>query len=317
MMLMCVICKLMFVFLLAVGLVRAGDSSAFFVQNATDISFVVTSLRTSCPCVTPYWQPEVVPPGQSTTIIAELAPEGLDGEVRKTLWVDIAWESEPGFATPAAVSDAKLPPIPAGKAAKVIEVKEGMKTMAISLVFRVQTSVKLEPSTVLFKQSGTQNVALGGINAAAFITEVVRPAVSIFRVAVADDRQSFQVTPSGGLPLGLAVEHWLVRTSDQERPELELSVRSQLAGPIAVSPTELRWQPGHERAQVLLRARDRDMTFKVLSASLSSGQGTAKVEKRGNNGWRILMEGVTEDTELQIRTDCVEMQEIAIPIKMR
>jgi len=259
----------------------------------------------------------VVEAGKSTTIIAELDTEGLDGEIRKTIWGDLAWEGEPGFKVPLTdLPKQVMPKLPPGATRKVVEVKVGTKVVALEVKTFVRATAKLSANDLLFVEKKPQSVSLAGTNAQAKITGVEPPASSLYGWTLTEDKRSLTLMPHEARPLGSRVENWLVKTDDAKTPALKLRVRSHNQAAISVLPNEILLRGGQERAQVLLRPAGKKLTFKVLSCELQGSAGSIKSEPRSKNGWRIVVEAVKEDRgSLKIKTDCPALPELVVPMR--
>lgn len=276
------------------------------VTNRTMAARTVTKMTTSCACLKAKVQgaadaTERVPPGGVLPFVLTLNPAGMEGPVVKT--------------------------------ASVMFDDGTTETMTVKV--QVKTRLALMPLDAAFGVIGPKDMGRtivtklkGEIAERTKIVGVKGPEHPFFDVVVAEDVKGVvaKIREDGcvGARPSLHVETWIVRTDDDEIPEIAFSVSVTIAGEIAVSPQVLTvaWNDGACSRMVTLRGKK---AFAVQGArTMPRSWGEVRVEKRPLNGWMIRISGIdpnelrqfSKRPYLEVRTDCPGMETFEIPMRV-
>lgn len=203
-----------------------------------------------------------------------------------------------------------------------------VETMTVEA--QVRTRLKLSPSDAAFGVIGPTDVGRtvtaklkGEVAERAKIIGVKGPEHPFFDVAVAEDGKGVVVKMrddgrAGARP-SLHAENWIVRTDDEEIPEIAFPVSVTIAGDIAVSPHVLTvaLDEGVCSRMVMVRGA------KVQSAeTLPRKWGDVRIEARPLNGWRICIENIDPNEVRQfskkpfLKVNLSEMESVEIPLRV-
>ena len=275
------------------------------VTNRTAAVRMVTRVATSCACLTAECVARTgetpIPPGGVLSFVLTLNPTGMEGRITKT--------------------------------ASVTFDDGSVETMVVEA--DVRTRLKLSPSDAAYGVIGPTDMERtiiaklkGEVAERAKIVGVKGPEHPFFDVAVTADGKSVEVRfqggggrgAPGGRPLpGGHVENWIVRTDDEEIPEIAFPVSVTIARNIAVSPHVLTVAAGEGVCSRMVMVRG----AKVLSAeTLPRKWGDVRIEARPLNGWRICIENVDPNEVRQfskkpfLKVNLSGMESVEIPLRV-
>ena len=278
------------------------------VTNRTAAARTVAKVMTSCACLTAEIVGRTgetpVPSGGVLPFVLTLNPAGMEGRITKT--------------------------------ASVTFDDGSVETMVVEA--DVRTRLKLSPSDAAFGVIGPKDLGrtvtanlTGEIAERSKVVGVKGPEHPFFDVAVAEDGKGLEVRfrdgggAFGDRPLpGGHVETWIVRTDDDEIPEIAFPVSVTIAGDVAVSPQVLTVSANEGVCSRMVTLRGKK-AFTVQGArTMPRKWGEVKVEKRPLNGWMIRVSEIdpnelrqfSKRPYLLVRTDCPEMESFEIPMRM-
>ena len=263
----------------------------------------VAKVATSCACLTAKVRGESdaterVPPSGVLPFELTLNPAGMEGPVVKT--------------------------------ASVTFDDGTVETMTVRV--QVKTRLALTPPDAAFGVIGPREMGRtvtaklkGEVAERAKIVGVKGPERPFFDVAVAEDGKGVVVKMrddgrAGARP-SLHAENWIVRTDDEEIPEIAFPVSVTIAGNIAVSPHVLTVGAGEGVCSRMVMVRG----AKVLSAeTLPRKWGDVRIEARPLNGWRICIENVdpnevrqfSKKPFLKIKTNVSGAESVEVPLRV-
>lgn len=271
------------------------------VTNRTAEARRVAKVATSCACLTTKVQgaadaTERVPPGGVLPFVLTLNPAGMEGSVVKTASVTFDDGTTETMTVKVQVKT-RLALTPLDAAFGVI----GQKDMSRTIVARMK----------------------GEIAERAKIAGVKGPEHPFFDVAMTEDGKGVVVKMrddgrAGARP-SMRVENWMVRTDDEEIPEIAFPVSVTIAGNIAVSPHVLTVAADEGVCSRMVMVRG----AKVLSAeTLPRKWGEVRIEARPLNGWRICIENIDSNEVRQfskkpfLKVNLSGMESVEIPLRV-
>ena len=196
----------------------------------------------------------------------------------------------------------------------------------------VRTRLKLSPSDAAFGVIGPKDMGRtitaklkGEVVERVKIVGVKGPERPFFKVTMTEDGKGVVVKMrddgrAGARP-ALHAENWIVRTDDEEIPEIAFPVSVTIAGEIAVSPHVLTVAAGEGVCSRMVMVRG----AKVQSAeTLPRKWGDVRIEARPLNGWRICIENIdpnevrqfSKKPFLKVKTNVPGMESIEIPLRV-
>ena len=277
-------------------------------QNASQRTMRIPSVRSSCSCAVGKADFTEVPPGGTARVDCTIDLRNLSGDVKKHFWVQLAWSGK-------AVENIEL--VAPQKDAILLNGTESV--IVLTMQGHVETWLKLDRTEAAFRDASPVTLSLEG-KSKAKMTEVIPPKDSLFQATVVADGRSLTVTPKGGLPHENVVEHWLVKTSDDKIAELPFTVSFVSQMLLQALPSELRLTQGDLASgrQIILRQRDRRKPVAVTSATLEPPVGTVELVKQGG-GWRVVLSkelllALPAESELVIAMEGESLEPLRIPI---
>ena len=208
-------------------------------------------------------------------------------------------------------------------------------TETMTVKVQVKTRLALTPLDAAFGVIGPKDMGRtmtaklkGEVAERAMIVGVRGPEHPFFDVAVAEDGKGLvaKIREDGraGARPSLHVETWVVRTDDDEIPEIAFPVSVTIAGDIAVSPQVLMVAANEGVCSRMVSVRGKK-AFAVQGArTMPRNWGEVTVEKRPLNGWMIRISGIdpnelrqfSKRPYLEVRTDCPGMETFEIPMRV-
>ena len=302
----------------------------FALTNTMDAAQVVESVRTSCACLkvtmggsqftaTKADAINCVPPGGVLPFEVVLNPAGMEGEVKKRVWVTLAPSRK--IETYEVAADVRL--------------RLGFKPMdaAFGVIRRSETGRE-----IVAKLSGyaTDGVKLGDPILAA---KNAKDAKNVFDVRVGADGKSLvaKFRDRNVLP-GIYSETWTIPTSDPEIPEIAFSVSARVADEVSVTPQVITigWdepvcarmvmvRPSNSGKETLRVSASQREKFSILSAETKPRKwGDVKITQRPLNGWRVDIANIdpcevrqfSKRPFLEVKTNLPGMESFEIPLRV-
>ena len=275
------------------------------VTNRTTEARTVAKVATSCACLKAESAARTgetpVPPGGALPFKLTLNPAGMEGSVVKTASVTF----------------------------------DDGTTETMTVKVQVKTRLALMPLDAAFGVIGPKDMGRtiraklkGEIAERSKIVGVKGPEDPFFDVVAAKDGKGVEVRFQGDgvatvLPGG-HVETWVVRTDDDEIPEIAFPVSVTIAGDVAVSPQVLTVSANEGVCSRMVTLRGKK-AFTVQGArTMPRKWGEVRVEERPLNGWMIRVSEIdpnelrqfSKRPYLEVRTDCPGMETFEIPMRV-
>lgn len=273
----------------------------FAITNTSDKVWKVIGARSSCACMSVSVQQGEMKPGEVRSVAVTFDPAGMEGPVEKVVQVDL----KPGKSvtqTYKANVRRRLGLDPQDAAFGVIRSRETDRRMSVKLCGDAAQAVR--------------------------ITSLCPPENPVFELKLAQDGKGLDVgfAPGNWLP-GTYSEQWIVKTTDNEIPELKFLISARVADGFSVTPQVLTigWNDPVCSRMVLLRPERKTRPFKVLSAETKPRKwGEVKIAPRPLNGWQISIDGIdpavvrqfSKRPYLEIVTDLSESSIISVPLQV-
>ena len=290
----------------------------FAVTNTTDKPQTVESVRSSCACLKVKMDATgPVHPGGVLPFEVEFNPAGMEGPVKKHVWVTL----DPSKKVETFVISEN------------VRLRLGFKPMdaAFGVIKRSDTGRE-----IVAKLSGyvSDDVTLGVPFLATKDAENTKKG-SVFDVLMGADGKSVvaKFRDRNMLP-GIYSETWTIPTGDKEIPGIKFTVSARVTDDMSVTPQVITvgWDEPVCSRMVMVRGdfshkehKEHKGCFKILSAETKPRKwGDVKITQRPLNGWRIDIENIepfevrqfSKRPFLEVKTNLPGMESFEIPLRV-
>lgn len=294
----------------------------FAVTNTTDKVQTIESVRTSCACLkVDTGSINNISPGDVMPVDVEFNPAGMEGEVRKRVWVTLAPSKK----------------VVAFDVSADVRLRLGFKPMdaAFGVIKRSDTAKEVSAKLSGYAEN---DVTLGTPFLAAKNAEDSKKE-SVFDVRLGADGKSIiaKFRERSVLP-GIYSETWTIPTSDKEIPEITFAVSARVANAVSVTPQVITvgWDEPVCSRMVMVRLNSRTSGSPVQSVNALAARSTisaetkprkwgdVKITQRPLNGWRIDIENIdprevrqfSKRPFLEVKTNLPGMETFEIPLRV-
>lgn len=286
--------------------------------NGGDRPVRLRHVRYSCGCLSGKFSQEAIPPGGSVEMEFTLSPNGKGGQLRQKAWLEFEWD----------------------KKAETVESPQSIATESNGLVLTNQIQVEvqvlllsrlrlgLDVATLDFNDENamvSRTVQLTGSAKEAVVTEIKRPANSLFKYEFSEDKRSLSITAVMDYrsPKRHLMENWTLVTSDEQVPQLNLSLNLHIKHDFTVTPDFIDFNGKLPlKGCLLVKSLNPRKSVSVLQAVWENGEGKVEIRKlpRGLTRIDYSLEKITEGEKniaLRMNTDSKLQEEVVIVVGQR
>ena len=270
--------------------------------------------RYSCGCLTGKPPHEPIQPGGRAEVEFTMSPNGKGGQLRQKAWLEFEWDGK----------------AEAAEAPQNIDVEGN----ALLLTNQVQVEVQvlllsrlwlgLDAAMLDFNDDDAavpKSVQLTGAAKEAAITDIQRPADSRFQFELSEDRRMLSITAvvDRRSPQRHVMENWTLMTSDEQVPQLTVSLNLHVRNDFSVTPDVVGFNGRLPlNGCLLVKSMNQRKPVKVLKAVWKDAEGKVEIKELPHGLTRIayslekLPDGAT--ASLLLATSSAMQPEVNIPV---
>ena len=251
--------------------------------NGGDRPVRLRHVRYSCGCLSGKSPQEAIPPGGSAEVEFTLSPNGKGGQLRQKAWLEFEWDRK----------------------AEAAETPQGIDVEgnALLLTNQVQVEVQvlllsrlrlgLDAAMLDFNDDDAavpKSVQLTGAAKEAAITDIQRPADSRFQFELSEDRRMLSITAvvDRRSPQRHVMENWTLMTSDEQVPQLTVSLNLHVRHDFTVTPDFIGFNGRLPlNGCLLVKSMNQRKPVKVLKAVWENAEGKVEIKELPHGLTRI------------------------------
>ena len=252
--------------------------------NGGDRPVRLRHARYSCGCLTGKMPQEAIPPGAYSEVELTLSPNGKGGQLRQKAWLEFEWDRK---ADEAAETTQDI----------TVEKDGFVLTNQIQVEVQVlllsRLRLGLDVATLDFNDDdvlASKSVQLTGSAREAVITDVVQPTNSRFRYELSDDKRSltFTAVVDRRSPKRHVMENWTLMTSDEQVPQLTVSLNLHVRHDFTVTPDFIGFNGRLPlNGCLLVKSMNQRKPVKVLKAVWENAEGKVEIKELPHGLTRI------------------------------
>ena len=282
--------------------------------NGGDRPVRLRHVRYSCGCLSGKSPQEAILPGGSAEMEFTLTPNGKGGQLRQKAWLEFDWDRK----------------------AEVVETPQdiAVEGKALLLTNQIQVEVQvlllsrlrlgLDVATLDFNDDDaavSKCVQLTGFAKEAVIKDVKRPANSCFRYELSEDRRRLSITAiiDRRSPKRHVMENWTLMTSDEQVPQLTVSLNLHVKHDFTVTPDVIEFNGRLPlNGCLLVKSMNQRKPVKVLKAVWKDAEGKVELKELPHGLTRIAytLEKLPDEAtaSLLLGTSSAMQPEVNIPV---
>ena len=288
--------------------------------NGGDRPVRLRHVRYSCGCLTGKAPQEAIPPGGDAEVEFTMSPNGKGGQLRQKAWLEFEW-------------DRKAEPT---EQLQDVAVEENGLLLTNQVQVEVQVlllsrlRLGLDIATLDFNDDDAtvpKSVQLTGSAKEAAITDIKRPVNSRFRHELSEDGRSLKISAVVDRlsPKRHVMENWTLVTSDEQVPQLALSLNLHVKHDFTVTPDAIGLNTAGKlplNGCLLVKSMNRRKSVKVLKAVWENADGKVEIRELPHGLTRInyTLEKITDEEKniaLRMNTDSKLQEEVVIMVGQR
>ena len=257
------------------------------------------NVRYSCGCLTGTYPKNIIKPGEHAEIQFTLSPNGKGGQIQQKAWLEFEWDRKEKTITSS--KDA---------AADAFVLTEQVQ-VEVQLFLLSRLRLGLDKSMLDFSSGlpeTVETIHLTGSAEEARIVEVVCPQDSGFKYKLSEGRRSLEIAAiyDEKSPRRHFSESWILKTSDEQVPELPLLLNQRLQHDFTVMPEAIEVHSNTKmplRGCLLVKSVHLRKPIKVLAADWQNATGTVEVHSLPKGLTRISysLEAIAEKDRAYLR----------------
>ena len=282
--------------------------------NGGDRPVRLRHVRYSCGCLSGKSPQEAILPGGSAEMEFTLSPNGKGGQLRQKAWLEFEWDRK----------------------AEAMETPHGIAVEGNALLLTNQVQVEVQVLLLSRLRLGldvamldfndddaavSKSVQLTGSAKEAAIVDIQRPANSRFQFELSEDRRMLSVTAviDRRSPKRHVMENWTLMTSDEQVPQLTVSLNLHVRHDFTVTPDVIESNGRLPlNGCLLVKSMNQRKSVKVLKAVWENADGKVELKELPHGLTRIaytlekLSDGAT--ASLLLGTSSAMQPEVNIPV---
>ncbi|MBP5638065.1 MAG: DUF1573 domain-containing protein [Victivallales bacterium] len=293
-----------------------NSTGTVMLVNGGDRPVRLRHIRYSCGCLTGKSHRETIPPGGEAEIEFTLSPNGKGGQIRQKAWLEFEWEKKTGtVAEPVQTSE-----LPNG----LLLTNQVQVEFEFLLLSRLRLGLDVPVLDFNDEVNSTRTVQLTGSAKTASIMNVLRQDNSRFQYELSSDRRSLVVKPilDRRSPLRHISETWTLQTSDEQVPQLSLSLNLHVRHDFMVVPDTIELPSNGKlplNGCLLIKPNNPRQKVKVSNAVWENAIGEIKIKELPHGLTRIAytLEKISDKgkaVSLLIHTDSIFQEDVAVQI---
>ena len=285
--------------------------------NGGDSPVRLRHVRYSCGCLTGKTPHEAIQPGGSAEMEFTLSPNGKGGQLRQKAWLEFEWDRK--------AETVEAPQDVAAEKDGFVLTNQIQVEVQVLLLSRLRLG--LDVATLDFNDddaTASKSVQLTGSAKEAVVTDVKRPANSQFRHVLSEDGRSLKITAvyDRRSPKRHVMENWTLMTSDEQVPQLVLSLNLHVKHDFTVIPDAIEFNSNGKlplNGCLLVKSVNSRQPVKVLRAVWENADGKIEIRELPHGLMRLAysLEKMPEKGKaaaLRIQTDSKRQEEILVPV---
>ena len=288
--------------------------------NGGDRPVRLRHVRYSCGCLTGKAPQEAIPPGGGAQVEFTMSPNGKGGQLRQKTWLEFEWDRK-------AEPTEKLQDV-AVEENGLLLTNQVQVEVQVLLLSRLRLG--LDIATLDFNDDDAtvpKSVQLTGSAKEAAITDIKRPVNSRFRHELSEDGRSLKISAVVDRlsPKRHVMENWTLVTSDEQVPQLALSLNLHVKHDFTVTPDAIGLNTAGKlplNGCLLVKSMNRRKPVKVLKAVWENADGKVEIRELPHGLTRInyTLEKITDEEKniaLRMNTDSKLQEEVVIVVGQR
>lgn len=288
--------------------------------NGGDRPVRLRHVRYSCGCLSGKAPQEAIPPGSGAEVEFIMSPNGKGGQLRQKAWLEFEWDRK-------AEPTEKLQDI-AVEENGLLLTNQVQVEVQVLLLSRLRLG--LDIATLDFNDDDaavSKSVQLTGSAKDAVIKDVKRPVNSRFRHELSEDGRSLKISAVVDRlsPKRHVMENWTLVTSDEQVPQLALSLNLHVKHDFTVTPDAIGLNTAGKlplNGCLLVKSMNRRKSVKVLKAVWENADGKVEIRELPHGLTRInyTLEKIADEEKniaLRMNTDSKLQEEVVIVVGQR
>lgn len=286
--------------------------------NGGDRPVRLRHVRYSCGCLSGKAPQEAIPPGGGAEVEFIMSPNGKGGQLRQKAWLEFEWDRK-------AEPTEKLQDI-AVEENGLLLTNQVQVEVQVLLLSRLRLG--LDIATLDFNDDDAtvpKSVQLTGSAKEAAITDIKRPVNSRFRHELSEDGRSLKISAVVDRlsPKRHVMENWTLVTSDEQVPQLTVSLNLHVKHDFTVTPDAIEFNGRLPlNGCLLVKSMNRRKSVKVLKAVWENADGKVEIRELPHGLTRInyTLEKITDEEKniaLRMNTDSKLQEEVVIVVGQR
>lgn len=286
--------------------------------NGGDRPVRLRHVRYSCGCLSGKTPQEAILPGGSAEVEFTLSPNGKGGQLRQKAWLEFEWDRK----------------------AEAVETPQGIAVEGKALLLTNQVQVEVQVLLLSRLRLGldvamldfndddaavSKSVQLTGSAKDAVIKDVKRPANSCFRYELSEDRRMLSITAVVDRlsPKRHVMEKWTLMTSDEQVPQLTVSLNLHVKHDFTVTPDVIEFNGRLPlNGCLLVKSMNQRKPVKVLKAVWENADGKVELKELPHGLTRIAytldkLPEAGKTAMLRLETDSKLQEEVVIVVEQR
>ena len=282
--------------------------------NGGDRPVRLRHVRYSCGCLSGKSPHEAIQPGGSAEVEFTLSPNGKGGQLRQKAWLEFEWDRK-------AATEKNAQGVAAEENALLLTNQVQVEVQVL-LLSRLQLG--LDVATLDFNDDDavvSKSVQLTGSAKEAVITDIQRPANSRFLFELSEDRRMLSITAvmDRRSPKRHVMENWTLMTSDEQVPQLVLSLNLHVKHDFTVMPDAIEFNGRLPlNGCLLVKSMNQRKPVKVLKAVWKDAEGKVELKELPHGLTRIAytLEKLPDEAtaSLLLGTSSAMQPEVNIPV---
>ena len=285
--------------------------------NGGDRPVRLRHVRYSCGCLSGKSPQAAILLGGSAEVEFTLSPNGKGGQLRQKAWLEFEWDRK-------AATEKNAQGVAAEENALLLT---NQVQVEVQVLLLSRLRLGLDVATLDFNDDDaavSKSVQLTGSAKEAVITDIQRPANSRFLFELSEDGRSLKITAvmDRRSPKRHVMENWTLMTSDEQVPQLALSLNLHVKHDFTVIPDAIEFNSNGKlplNGCLLVKSVNSRQPVKVLRAVWENADGKIDIRELPHGLMRIAyaLEKMPEKGKaaaVRIQTDSKRQEEILVPV---